>query len=163
MPNDIHNWIQSRHPNNSIALHFFLSFFIFLFHSIRNSMYLASRCAFILYFNLYYSCHSCYLVELVSYYINPEVTDYYVGLRFSCARWPPQKMSPTQYARTVRCTDEVMCFCVWYGTVRYGTVRYCTVLYHTVRDCTFTVRYGTVPSGMLVSRLQKRTVTGKSQ
>ncbi len=50
-----------------------------------------------------------------------------------CVRLTPQKMSPTQYARTVRCTDEVMC------TVRYstGTVRYGTVL------------YGTVPYGMV--------------
>ena len=60
------------------------------------------------------------IIYAKSYYINSEVTDYYVGLRFSCARLTPQKMSPTQYARTVRCTDEVMCYCVWYGTVRYG-------------------------------------------
>ena len=61
-------------------------------------------------------------------------------------------MSPTQYARTVRCTGEVMCYCVWYGTVRYGTVRYqyrygtvlyCTVLYHTVWYIYRTVRYRT--------------------
>ena len=45
------------------------------------------------------------------------------------------KMAPTQYARTVRCIDEVMCYCVWYGKVRYGTIRF-----RTVRYCTFTVR-----------------------
>ena len=70
---------------------------------------------------------------LGSYYINPEVTDNYVcwfvGLLvcgFVCVRLliTPQKMLPTQYARTVRCTDEVMCYYVWYGTVRYGSVRY---------------------------------------
>ncbi len=51
----------------------------------------------------------------LSYYINPEVTDYYVCVSVC--------VSPTQYAHTVRCTDEVMC------TVqeRYGKVRYCTV------------------------------------
>ncbi len=52
--------------------------------------------------------------------INPEVTDYYVGLRFSCARLTPQKMSPTQYVRTVRCSDEVMCYLLC--MLRYGTV-----------------------------------------
>ena len=41
-------------------------------------------------------------------------------------------MAPTKYARTVRCTDEVMCYCVWYGTVRYGTVLYRTVPNRTV-------------------------------
>ena len=34
-------------------------------------------------------------IKYISYYINPEVTDYYVCLRFSCARLTPQKMSPT--------------------------------------------------------------------
>ncbi len=76
----------------------------------------------------------------VASHINPEVTDYYVCL-FVC-------VSPTQYERTVRCTDEVMCYCVRYGTVK-GTVRYCSVLYgnvplgivHLPYD---TVRYGTV-------------------
>ncbi len=57
--------------------------------------------------------------KLISaYYMNSEVTVLNVGLRFSCVRLTPQKMSPTQYARTVQCTDEVMCYCVWYGTVR---------------------------------------------
>ena len=83
---------------------------------------------------------------MLIYYINPEVTDYYVCWFVALwlfVRLTPQKMSPTKYARTVRCTDEVMCYCVWYGTVLYGTstgtVRYCTVRYGT-----FTVRYGTV-------------------
>ena len=77
------------------------------------------------------------LVKKTLYLINPELTDYYVcGF---VALW--LCVSPTQYARTVRCTDEVMCYCVWYGTVRYQ-YRYGTVLYGTVP-------YGTVPYGMV--------------
>ena len=69
----------------------------------------------------------------------------------------PQKMSPTQYARTVQCTDEVMCLLcmVRYGTVRYydtvryqyryGTVLYCTVPYRTIWYIYRMVRYGIVP------------------
>ena len=76
------------------------------------------------------------------------MTDYYVCwfvALWLCVRLTPQKMSPTQYARTVRFTDEVMCM-VRYGTVRYGMVLYCTIRYRTVRYCTFTeLPYGTVP------------------
>ena len=81
------------------------------------------------------------LVEL-HYYINPEVTDYYVcwivGLfvcGFVCVRLTPQKMLPTQYARTVR-YDVLMRSCVWYGTVRYGIVRYCKVRRYRYRHDT---------------------------
>jgi hypothetical protein len=54
-------------------------------------------------------------------------------------------MSPTQYARTVRCTDEVMCYyvCYRYGKVRYGTVLYGTVPYGTVLYIYRSVRYRT--------------------
>ena len=84
---------------------------------------------------------------MASYYINPEVTDYYYvcGFVSLCALITPQKMSPTQYARTVMCTDEVMCYCVWYGTVRYGTVLYCTVMYGTIPYGIVHLPYGTVP------------------
>jgi hypothetical protein len=50
---------------------------------------------------LYHMSSQYYLVNDLSYYINPEVTDNYVCL-FVCLRLTPQKMSPTQYARTVR-------------------------------------------------------------
>ncbi len=57
-------------------------------------------------------------------------------------------MSPTQYAHTVRCIDEVVCYCVWYDTVRYGTVpvpvRYGTVLYGTLPYGTVWYIYRTV-------------------
>ena len=58
-------------------------------------------------------------------------------------RLTPQQMSPTQYARTVRFIDGVMCYCVWYGTVRYRTVLYCTVPYRTGLYFYRTVRYRT--------------------
>ena len=72
------------------------------------------------------------------------LTIMFVILWFSCARLTPQQMSPTQYARTVRCSDEVLCM-VRYRTVRYGTVRYRyrygTVLYCTVKlSCTVPYR-----------------------
>ncbi len=78
--------------------------------------------------------------------INPEVTDYYVRVYVNLCVLNTAKNVAYPYARTVRCTDEVM-FAVPYrtGTVRsrYGTLRYntgtdtvpvpyCTILYRTV-------------------------------
>ena len=81
------------------------------------------------------------------YYACPSVCKF-VNL---CALNTAKNVAYT-YARTVRCTDEVMCM-VRYDTVRYGVVRYryrygtvlyCNVRHRTVRYDILTVRYGTV-------------------
>ncbi len=73
---------------------------------------------------------------IISYYINPEVTNCYVCLWLFGFVVFDFRMSPTQYAHTVRYTDGVMCCYVLYSTVLYGTcndmVRHCTVPYRTV-------------------------------
>ena len=90
-------------------------------------------------------------------HINREVTDYYVcgfvalwlcGFRFSIFDFRFSNVAyPVRTYGTVRCTYEVMCYCVWYGTVRYGTstgtVMCCTVPYRTVWYIYRTVRYRT--------------------
>jgi hypothetical protein len=65
------------------------------------------------------------------YYINPEVTDYYVSLFvYLCGTITAKNVAT--YHGTI-----IMYSAVLYRTA-YGTVRYCMVAYRTVR-------YGTVP------------------
>ena len=86
----------------------------------------------------------------ISYYINPEVTDYYVCLLVCwfvalCALNTAKNVA---YPVRVR-YGVLMRSCVWYRTVPYRTELYRTVRYRygtgTGMVMYGTVRYGTVP------------------
>ncbi len=94
-------------------------------------------------FGLHFPAERSTLCVLPSYYINPEVIDYYICCLCGANTAKNVAYSVRAYG-TVYWWGHVLLYMVRYGTIRYQ-YRYGTVLYGTVSYGMVHLPYGTVP------------------